>query len=203
MPRALDKFGTLMRTNLGRKGIETNINDGLTTLSEKVNDIELWEEPTGFFADMGLYNLENWFSSGQPPTFIDDKIILNESATFVFPSDYEFPDTFTAACFISSLNTTDYIDWGDVSVRNDFGCSGEGNFKQLVILKRNNGGDFEIEILPSTNGYTVSTPQDYINFYPSNSSTMTISNLYYINTYYNGDHGDDYTLYDLFWSWYK
>lgn len=197
LPEATTKIGTLLRTNLGRKGIETNINDGLTTLSEKVNDIELWEEPTGFFADMGLYNLENWFSSSQPPTFIDDKIILNEGATFVFPSDYEFPDTFTAACFISSSNTTDYIDWGNVSVRNDFGCSGEGNFKQLVILKRNNGGDFEIEILPSINGYTVSTPQDYINFYPSNSSTMTISNLYYTNTYYNGDHGDDYTLYDL------
>lgn len=40
LPRALDKFGALMRANLKKQGIETQRNDGLTTLINKVNDIQ-------------------------------------------------------------------------------------------------------------------------------------------------------------------
>ena len=40
LPRALDKFGTLMRTNLKKQCIETEHNDGLTTLINKVSDIQ-------------------------------------------------------------------------------------------------------------------------------------------------------------------
>ena len=40
LPRALDKLGTLMRTNLKKQGIETQRNDGLTTLANKVSDIQ-------------------------------------------------------------------------------------------------------------------------------------------------------------------
>lgn len=40
LPRALDRFGALMRANLEKQGIETQRNDGLTTLINKVNDIQ-------------------------------------------------------------------------------------------------------------------------------------------------------------------
>ena len=189
----LQTLGALLRTNLGLKGINTNVNDGLTTLINKVNDINSIEERTGFFADIGFFNDENWT---EPPVIVDDTLIFNADTTFILPENANLPSTFTAAFIISVSNSTGYIDWDGRNLSIIEGVWGNGRFEAPMILKRNNGGGFELETPISGDEYHGIDDFGYISF--NGEEPITISNFVYTDTYYNGTHYDnDFTLYDL------
>lgn len=193
LPRALDKFGTLMRTNLKRKGIETQRNDGLTTLINKVNDIEMKEPPSGFFGDIGMFNVDNWTS---PPTITNDKIILNESSTFIC-HDTDFPSTFTAMFTITFYDSDSYLNAPFLIGPQSISINGLGRFEFPLILKRNNGGGFEIESPITYDAWPSITELDYFEFI-SEGSNIVLSKFFYTDTYLSGYTIDnDFDSYDL------
>lgn len=189
LPRALDKFGTLMRTNLKRKGIETQRNNGLTTLINKVNDIET-NDMTGFLADIGFYDAENW--NGTPPTILKDKLIFNDDSEFSF-DNINFPDTFTWYFVILPQNSEDTFGIGPSATikpndNNVPNLHGYIKYEEMMVISRENGGDFTVFFVISGNKWTISDLTiNYLSFSPATENPIVIQNIYFDEETYEYD----------------
>ena len=181
LSRALDKFGTLMRTNLKRKGIETQHNDGLTTLINKVNDIET-NDMTGFLADIGFYDADNW--SGTPPTILKDKLIFNDDSEFSF-GNVNFPDTFTWCFAILPQNSEDAFGIGPNVIihpndNNVSNIDGYIKYEEMMIISRENGGNFTGRFVISSDSFSIlDLTRDYLRFSPATENPIVIQNIYF------------------------
>lgn len=191
---SIENLGALLRRNLQIKGITTSNTDGLTTLIDKINDIEEDSGPSGFFADIGIFDSNNWTS---PPIVADNKIILNESSTFAC-DNITFPSTFTAMFIITFYDSNNYLD-APVYIEpgpSDIGLSGAGRFEFPLIIKRNDNGVFEIEC-PITGDYWTRNTIDYFDFVLK-SDNIVLSKFFYTDTYYSGYASDnDFDTYNL------
>lgn len=193
LPRALDKFGTLMRTNLKRKGIETQRNNGLTTLINKVNDIET-NDMTGFLADIGFYNTDNWSGA---VTILKDKLIINDDSEFSFDG-IDFPDTFTWSFVILPQNSEDTFGIGpNATIQpNDYNVPnlhGYIKYEEMMVISRENGGDFTVFFVISGDEYPISDLTiDYLSFSPATENPIVIQNIYFSEETYPYEYYDDY-----------
>lgn len=192
LPRALDRFSTLMKTNLKKKGIDTQHNDGLTTLVNKVNDIKTKESLSGFFVDIGMYDSGNWTAA---PIITNDKIILNESSTFICDG-VTFPSTFTAMFVVLFNDSNSYLNSPILIGPQSISINGLGEFEFPLVVKRNNGGDFEIECSITGDEWSGSEI-DYFEFI-SGGENIVLSKFSYTNTYLSGSAtNNDFDSYDL------
>ena len=189
---SLESFGALLRDNLQIKGVNTSNTDNLMTLADKVNDIEVEEPPSGFFVDIGMYDSDNWTSA---PIITNDKIILNEGSTFLC-YDVAFPSTFTAMFTITFYDSNSYLNVPILIGPQSISINGLGRFEFPLIVKRNNGGDFEIECAITGNTGT-RTEIDYFEFI-SGGGNIVLSKFFYTDTYLSGDaYNNDFDSYDL------
>ena len=139
---SLQKLGARIRNNLQNKGVSSNSNDGLTTLANKIQDIET-NNMTGFLADIGFYDQDSW--GGTPPTILKDKIIFNGNAEFPF-NNVVFPDTFTWSFILTTHDKGD-----ELTKPIKIGQYHSLNFEESVdmefciMITRMNGGDFIIK----------------------------------------------------------
>ena len=181
LSRALDKFGTLMRTNLKRKGIETQRNNGLTTLINKVNDIET-NDMTGFLADIGFYDAENW--NGTPPTILKDKLIFNDDSEFPF-DNINFPDTFTWYFVILPQNSDDAFGIGPNTVihpkdSNPLNIYGYIKYEEIMVISRENGGNFAVFFVINDIEFGIlDLTESYLSFSPTTENPIVIQNIYF------------------------
>ena len=190
---SLESFGTLLRNNLRAKGVNTSNTDNLMTLVDKVNDIEVEEPPSGFFVDIGMYDSNNWTSA---PIITNDKIILNEGSYSFLCDDVTFPSTFTAMFVISFNDSDSYLDTPiligpqSIDIR-----GGVGRFEFPLIIKRQDGGNFEIES-PITGDAVTRSAIDSFDFY--GFGNIVLSKFFYTNTYLSGSAtNNDFDSYDL------
>lgn len=193
LPETAAKFGTLMRTNLKRKGIETQRNDGLTTLINKVNDIET-NDMTGFLADIGFYNTDNWSGA---VTILKDKLIINDDSEFSF-DNVDFPDTFTWSFVILPQNSEDTFGIGpNATIQpNDYNVPnlhGYIKYEEMMVISRENGGDFTVFFVISGDEYPISDLTiDYLSFSPATENPIVIQNIYFSEETYPYEYYDDY-----------
>ena len=188
LPRALDKFGTLMRTNLKRKGIETQRNNGLTTLINKVNDIET-NDMTGFLADIGFYDTDNWSGA---VTILKDKLIINDDSEFSF-DNINFPDTFTWYFVILPQNSEDTFGIGPSATikpndNNVPNLHGYIKYEEIMVISRENGGDFTVFFVISGDEWTISDlTTNYLSFSLATENPIVIQNIYFDEETYEYD----------------
>lgn len=188
LPETAAKFGTLMRTNLKRKGIETQHNNGLTTLINKVNDIET-NDMTGFLADIGFYDADNWSGA---VTILKDKLIINDDSEFSFDG-IDFPDTFTWSFVILPQNSEDTFGIGpnatiqpnDNNVPNIHGYI---KYEEMMVISRENGGDFTVFFVISGDEWTISDLiTNYLSFSLATENPIVIQNIYFDEETYEYD----------------
>lgn len=208
LPEATAKFGTLMRTNLKRKGIETQRNDGLTTLINKVNDIET-NDMTGFLADIGFYDASNW--SGISPTVLEDRMIFSDEASFSF-DEIDFPDTFTWLFIISSQHANDSFGIGVNAIEqpsDTWTFNGYLDYEEIMVISRENGEDFNVDFIMDGFGYVIAdlTETD-LNITPATSKPIVIRGIRfseetYENIYDEEDCGYKKIRYKIAWDKYS
>lgn len=192
---SLQKLGSRIRNNLQTKGVSSNSNEGLTTLANKIQDIET-NNMTGFLADIGFYDQDSW--SGTPPTILKDKIIFTGNAEFPF-NNVVFPDTFTWSFILTTHDKGD-----ELTEPITIGQYHSLNFEESVDMEfciritRENGGDFIIkcdETGDESSFNSLSSKSLLIT--PYGAKPVTISEIYFSEEY------DDYPYsiisYNLCW----
>ena len=191
----LETLGKLMASNLTRQFVTASWDDGLTTLANKIQDIEL-NNMTGFLADIGFYDQDSW--SGTPPTILKDKIIFNGNAEFPF-NNVVFPDTFTWSFILTTHDKGD-----ELTEPITIGQYHSLNFEESVdmefciMITRINGGNF---IIKSYDTYDESSfnslSSKSLLITPYGAKPVTISEIYFSEEY------DDYPYsvisYNLCW----
>ena len=190
---SLQKLGARIRNNLQNRGVSSNSNDGLTTLVNKIQDIET-NKMTGFLADIGFYDQDSW--SGTPPTILKDKIIFHNNAEFPF-NNIVFPDTFTWSFILTTHDKED-----ELTKPITIGQYHSLNFEESVdmefciMITRENGGDFIIKSYNTDEEYTLHSLSSTL-IAPYGTKPVTISEIYFSEEY------DDYPYsiisYNLCW----
>ena len=192
---SLQKLGARIRNNLQNKGVSSNSNDGLTTLANKIQDIET-NNMTGFLADIGFYDQDSW--GGTPPTILKDKIIFNGNAEFPF-NNVVFPDTFTWSFILTTHDKGD-----ELTKPIKIGQYHSLNFEESVdmefciMITRMNGGDFIIKCDETGDESSFNSLSSVsLLIAPSGTKPVTISEIYFSEEY------DDYPYsiisYNLCW----
>lgn len=178
---SLQKLGARIRNNLQNKGVSSNSNDGLTTLANKIQDIET-NNMTGFLADIGFYDQDSW--GGTPPTILKDKIIFNGNAEFPF-NNVVFPDTFTWSFILTTHDKGD-----ELTKPIKIGQYHSLNFEESVdmefciMITRRNGGDFIIKCDATGDEYTFnSLSSTSLIIAPYGAKPVTISEIYFSEGY--------------------
>ena len=177
----LETLGKLMASNLTKQFVSASWDEGLTTLANKIQDIEL-NNMTGFIADIGFYDQDSW--SGTPPTILKDKIIFNGNAEFPF-NNVVFPDTFTWSFILTTHDKGD-----ELTEPITIGQSHSLNFEESVDMEfciritRENGGAFIIKCDETDD----EIPFNSLSFKsllitPYGANPVTISGIYFSEEY--------------------
>lgn len=197
LPEALTNFGALMRTKLAEKKVSSNVDDGLTTLVNKVKDIQPRESRTGFFADIGFYDPSTW-SNENAFKVVGDTLVFNEEASFNFIAE-TLPNTFTIGFVVTLHNNYDAIQCHDgipMDINFMLGGGGDNNiidtneeikmtFETSIIISRQNGGQLELNCAMSGDTWSFNNINFSIQPDFENNSYITISELFYSSDYYN------------------
>ena len=191
----LETLGKLMASNLTRQFVTASWDDGLTTLANKIQDIEL-NNMTGFLADIGFYDQDSW--SGTPPTILKDKIIFHGNAEFPF-NNVVFPDTFTWSFILTTHDKGD-----ELTEPITIGQYHSLNFEESVdmefciMITRENGGDFIIKCDETGDEYTFNSLSfKSLLITPYGAKPVTISEIYFSEEY--DDNPYSIISYNLCW----
>lgn len=191
----LETLGKLMASNLAKQFVSASWDEGLTTLANKIQDIEL-NNMTGFLADIGFYDQDSW--NGTPPTILKDRIIFNDNAEFPF-NNVVFPDTFTWSFILTTHDKRDELTEPIL-----IGQYPSLNFEESVdmefciMITRENGGDFIIKCDETGDESSFnSLSSETLIITPYGTKPVTISGIYFSEEY------DDYHYstisYNLCW----
>lgn len=192
---SLQKLGARIRNNLQNRGVSSHSNDGLTTLVNKIQDIET-NNMTGFLADIGFYDQDSW--GGTPPTILKDKIIFHDNAEFPF-NNIVFPDTFTWSFILTTHDKRDELTEPiTIGQYHSLNFVESVDMEFCIMITRENGGDFIIKSYNTDEEYTLhSLSSKSLFITPYGTKPVTISEIYFSEEY------DDYPYsiisYNLCW----
>lgn len=192
---SLQKLGARIRNNLQNKGVSSNSNDGLTTLVNKIQDIET-NNMTGFLEDIGFYDQDSW--GGTPPTILKDKIIFNGNAEFPF-NNVVFPDTFTWSFILTTHDKGDELTEPiPIGQYLSFNFEESVDMEFCIMITRMNGGDFIIKCDETGDESSFNSLSSVsLLIAPYGTKPVTISEIYFSEEY------DDYPYsiisYNLCW----
>ena len=192
---SLQKLGARIRNNLQNKGVSSNSNDGLTTLVNKIQDIET-NNMTGFLEDIGFYDQDSW--SGTPPTILKDKIIFNGNAEFPF-NNVVFPDTFTWSFILTTHDKGDELTEPiPIGQYLSFNFEESVDMEFCIMITRMNGGDFIIKCDETGDESSFNSLSSVsLLIAPYGTKPVTISEIYFSEEY--DDNPYSIISYNLCW----
>ena len=192
---SIQALDTRIKNNLRTKGVQPNNNDGLTTLINRIGDIDDGKNH-GFLADIGFYDENSW--TGTSPTILKDRLIFNGNSTFSF-SNISFPNTFTWN-FIAHIKYPDdaitcggHIDGSGISISNKI------DYELLFSITRQNGGDYSVicETTGDEFGITDLTLQSLTIFPYAHNDPIVITDIYFSEEYEDNNYEKIY--YNVVW----
>lgn len=193
---SIQSLDTRIKNNLRTKGIQPNNNDGLTTLINRIDDIDDGKNH-GFLADIGFYDEDSWNNTGSM-TILKDRLIFPNNATFSF-NNISFPNTFT-------WNFIAHIKHPDDTIT----CHGELNgsimsikdkidYELLFSITRENGGSYRVICETTGDEWEINdlTQEELsISTYDPNDP-IVITDIYFSEEY--GDNNYEKIYYNMVW----
>lgn len=191
----LETLGKLMASNLTKQFVNASWDEGLTTLANKIQDIEL-NNMTGFLADIGFYDQDSW--SGTLPTILKDRIIFNGRAEFPF-NNVVFPDTFTWSFILTTHDKGDELT-EPITIGQYLSLNFEESVDMefCIMITRENGGNFIIKCdeTGDESSFNSLSPKSLL-ITPYGAKPVTISEIYFSEEY--DDNPYSIISYNLCW----
>lgn len=185
-------YGPLLREKLAEKRISSNVDDGLTTLVNKIKDIQTRTPRTGLLADIGFYDPSHW--SGNAFGITEDTLVFYDGTTEFNFTTTTLPNNFTIGFVVTLHSSYDAITFNQIQpplnmnyIVGPFDADivypddeFRYTFEFEVIITRQNGGALKVCVPMSGD---VWTSNNTLNLSIQPNSYITLSEIFYSYNY--------------------